>query len=69
MADEEINPADIAFTRRRLRNMKIERVKNEDLPAGAPMFFYCQLCGEEFARPESYLTPVSVCMYCVFEGR
>ncbi len=40
------------------RANKPTRVDNASLPAGAPMYFYCILCGHQAAvLPEDYLTP------------
>lgn len=35
-----------------------KKIDNGKLHAGAPMYFYCQLCGHECDRlPESYISP------------
>jgi hypothetical protein len=39
---------------RRVQNATITRVKNSDLPAGAPMYYYCRTCGEEMVLPETH---------------
>lgn len=44
--------------------------KNEDLPAGAPLYFYCERCGEEADvkdeeyEPEVVGKPRKVCQAC-----
>lgn len=42
------------------------RVRNEDLYAGSPMYFYCKYCGlESDVLPESYTErPRKVCNPC-----
>ncbi|KKM61094.1 hypothetical protein LCGC14_1535210 [marine sediment metagenome] len=43
---------------RRERNKGIKRINNSDLPAGAPMYFYCITCGgTSDVLPENYLAP------------
>lgn len=49
---------------RRARNKNIKRINNADLPAGAPMYFYCETCGEPMVYPENYITREYKCEQC-----
>ncbi len=55
----------LARLRIRLEN-KPTQMNNSSLPAGSPMFFYCEICGHESDRlPESYTTsPNKLCTPC-----
>ena len=52
---------------RHVKGFSEERVKNNELFAGAPMFFYCALCGANHAiLPETYLEqPPKLCRFCI----
>lgn len=38
--------------------------RNEDLPAGSPMYFRCIGCGAPIVVPEGYLTKPDTCIEC-----
>jgi hypothetical protein len=48
------------------RANKPERVRNEDLPAGAPMYYYCRSCGHLAATMgELHISaPPKLCSEC-----
>ena len=54
------------YVRRLVAASKIEHVRNDSLPAGSPMYFYCEHCRIPIERlPEDYLfTPYSQCSQC-----
>lgn len=41
-----------------------EKIRNEDLYAGSPMYFYCKLCEGEIVVPENWLTKPDYCKPC-----
>ena len=48
------------------RDNKPDKVQNDRLPAGAPMFYYCVSCGAEMTLPESHWrSPPRLCSECV----
>jgi hypothetical protein len=53
-----------ALRERRILNKDIERIRNDSLPAGAPMYFYCVACGGLIIVPESYVTKSNLCGEC-----
>ena len=58
LATEQGKDAAIAALKaRRERNKNQKRINNADLPAGAPMYFYCDSCGESMMFPENYTPP------------
>lgn len=53
------------FSKRKANAPK--RIRNEDLYAGSPMYFYCKHCGHiSDVLPESYsgIRPSHVCDFC-----
>lgn len=43
------------FNKRRVLNQGKKQINNADLPAGAPMHYYCRFCGEPTATlPETH---------------
>jgi hypothetical protein len=42
------------FLERKRKNLSIKRKNNATLYAGSPMYFYCDLCGEEDSKPETF---------------
>ncbi|MDR0282313.1 MAG: hypothetical protein LBI53_03140 [Candidatus Peribacteria bacterium] len=42
------------------------KVKNDSLPAGSPMYFYCRICGHQSdVLPETYVgSPKKFCKEC-----
>ncbi len=47
-----------ALAKRRKENAKKKQIKNSDLPAGSPMYFYCNSCnGLADTKPECYVNP------------
>jgi len=53
-----------ALEKRREANKSIKRKRNDELPAGAPMYFYCPGCGAELVEPEGYITRDKLCHDC-----
>lgn len=53
-----------ALEERRAKNKGIKRIKNQDLHAGDPMYFYCIGCGEEIVVDEGYITKSDCCPEC-----
>lgn len=53
-----------ALRLRREANKGRKHVDNASLPAGSPMYFYCDTCGDEMAVPESYTTRSRLCTEC-----
>jgi len=53
-----------ALHERRIANADIKRIRNDSLPAGAPMYFYCFSCGAQIVVPESYVTKSNLCGEC-----
>lgn len=53
-----------ALATRRKANAGRKKVKNEDLYAGSPMYFYCLACDTEIIVPESYQTRPKLCVEC-----
>jgi len=52
-----------ALQERKDANADVERVDNHSLPAGAPMYYYCRLCGKDLgAYPEDHVGPAP--RYC-----
>ncbi len=50
---------------RKTRNSTIERVRNSDLQAGSPMYYYCRSCGQEMTRPETHFGAAPThCSFC-----
>lgn len=39
-------------------------IDNAELPAGAPMFFNCGLCGQTIRVPENYVSKPDLCPAC-----
>lgn len=62
-----------SFEERKEANSKRPRIRNEDLYAGSPMYYYCRLCrlcGEEMILSEDHLCMAPwFCNNCVREGR
>jgi hypothetical protein len=48
------------------RKNQPKQIRNSSLPAGYPMYFYCQTCGHiADTKPESYIfAPKSLCDEC-----
>lgn len=60
----------MTFEQRKKRNSKIKRKKNDELPAGSPMYYYCHSCGAEMIEPEDHAYPAPrICAQCKLEGR
>lgn len=54
---------------RQVANAKIKRKRNDELPAGAPMYYYCRGCGAEMKEPEGHSYPApKLCHDCKMEG-
>jgi len=54
------------FVERRTACASIVRVRNETLPAGSAMMFYCTACGFPIIMPEHYfLHQTRLCFECV----
>ena len=53
-----------ALAVRRKANAKRKKINNDELPAGAPMYFYCLTCDAEIIVPESYQTRSKLCGDC-----
>jgi hypothetical protein len=66
MNREELEIAQKNFRKRKAENDKHERIKNSNLRAGSPMYFYCRHCGSHTdTLPELYLgEPVTICEPC-----
>lgn len=65
MLDTELEQREAveALQERKAANADVERVDNHSLPAGAPMYYYCRLCGMELgAHPEAHVGPAP--RYC-----
>lgn len=62
---EQGKEAALAALQKRREN-KPRHIDNSDLPAGAPMYFYCITCGHSSdCLPESYIgTPKRLCGEC-----
>ena len=61
---------DQALANRIQRNKDKPKVKNEDMPAGSPMYYYCTLCGAEMILDELHTCPAPLyCFDCVYEER
>jgi len=54
----------VALEQRRAANKSIKHKRNEDLPAGSSMYFYCHGCGAELVEPEGYVTRDKLCHRC-----
>lgn len=54
------------YWRRKSDAEKLERVKNDGLPAGSPMYYYCRFCGTHVATlPETHREPApTICVKC-----
>lgn len=54
------------FYARKKENSKKEKICNNELPAGSPMYYYCYHCGgESDVRSESDFSPVNhICTPC-----
>lgn len=50
--------------RRRAVNARRPIVRNQDLPAGAPMYFRCLGCGDDIVVSENWLTKPDLCVEC-----
>lgn len=58
------------FTERRAHWANKPRKRNESLPAGSPLYYYCRCCGAEMIRPEDHVEAAPrVCPACTSEGR
>jgi len=55
-----------ALRNRREENAQKKKINNADLPAGAPMYFYCKSCDAlADTKPELYTdTPKKLCDEC-----
>jgi hypothetical protein len=53
-----------ALAERRAASVKREPIRNEQLPAGSPMFLACIACGEMIPHPEDYLFRTELCVEC-----
>lgn len=49
---------------RKKANKKIKRIDNDALPAGSPMYFYCEICSAEMIVPETYMYRDKNCALC-----
>jgi hypothetical protein len=49
---------------KRRRENPPPRIKNNDLPAGSPMYFYCISCSGEIVVPETYTSRAKLCEEC-----
>jgi transcription initiation factor IIE alpha subunit len=65
LATEQGKEAAIAALKaRREASKNTRRINNADLPAGYPMYFYCESCGFTMTYPENYTTRESKCDQC-----
>jgi hypothetical protein len=53
-----------ALAVRRAHYKTVTLPRNEDLPAGAPMYFRCLGCGATMVEPEGWITRNSLCTEC-----
>lgn len=49
---------------RRKKNKNRKRIENHLLPAGSPMHFDCDGCGDDIVVPENYTSRPSLCKEC-----
>jgi hypothetical protein len=52
------------LAQRRKKNKTRKRIDNGSLPAGSPMHFDCETCGEDIAVAETYVTRQYLCSDC-----
>ena len=54
------------FRQRRQYAKEIEQIKNDELPAGSPMYFYCRYCGvpTEVLPEDCMFLPLGECSQC-----
>jgi hypothetical protein len=66
MTEAKVQKAQQAFEERKVRAKGLKKVKNDQLPAGAPMYYYCRDCGlESDVLPEGFIgSPRRYCTPC-----
>lgn len=59
----------MSFEERKAANAKKTQIRNQDLPARSPMYYYCRLCEQVMVLPESHLSAApKYCEWCIDEG-
>lgn len=54
------------FRQRRQHAQQVEKFRNDELPAGSPIYFYCRYCGlpTEVLREDFVFPPFGECSQC-----
>ena len=53
-----------ALAKRRKANKTKKHIDNGSLPAGSPMYFYCDGCDADIIVPEDYIIRPRLCSEC-----